>query len=69
MCFFGGQQATPEPTPIQQPAQMQDKTVTDSRNEAERRRRAQSGAQSTILTSGNSAGSSMPTTGKTLLGQ
>lgn len=70
MCLFNSSQPSPEPAAIQQPAQVQDQNVTKARTDAEQRRRAMAGANSTILASNTGgSGSTVPTTAKTLLGQ
>lgn len=47
MCFSS--QATPEPEPIQKPAEYSDQAVTKARTDNNQRQRAAAGAQSTIL--------------------
>lgn len=68
MCFMSTPDM-PEPTPIQEPPQMQDDNVQKSRNDTQQRLRAAAGSQSTILSAGQSATPSAGLAqGKTLLG-
>jgi len=66
MCIFGSQPQSPEPQAIQQPAKLQDPNVQKAGQDAQKRLRAAAGSASTILTQG---AQTVPTTGKTLLGQ